>query len=74
MEVLDQEKQTYYLVLQVTNQMLIKFIHMLKIRKAKYQWLISKRENTTLKCFNYSKASIEYSNAMIDIYKNIKII
>ena len=45
---------------------------MLKIRKAKYQWLISKRENTTLKCFNYSKASIEYSNAMIDIYKNIK--
>ena len=45
---------------------------MLKIRKAKYQLLISKRENTALKCFNYSKASIEYSNAMTDIYKNIK--
>ena len=30
--------------------------------EAKYQFLINKRENVGLKCFNDSKAFIEYSN------------
>ena len=39
--------------------------------EAKYQFLIYKRENTALKHFNDSKAFIEYSNDMQDVYKNI---
>ena len=34
--------------------------------------LINKRESTGLKYFNDSKAFIEYSNDMDDIYKNIE--
>ena len=40
--------------------------------KAKYQLLINKRESTGLKHLNDSKAFIEYSNDMDDIYKNIE--
>ena len=40
--------------------------------EAKYQFLIKKRESTVLKHFNDSKAIIEYSNDMDDIYKNIE--
>ena len=40
--------------------------------EAKYQFLINKRECTSLKHFNDSKAFIEYSNDMDDIYKNIE--
>ena len=39
--------------------------------EAKYQFLINKREGTGLKHFNDSKAFIEYSNDMYDVYKNI---
>ena len=39
--------------------------------KAKYQFLINKRESTGLKHFNHPKAFIEYSNDMQDVYKNI---
>ena len=39
--------------------------------KAKYQILTSKNENKGLKHFNDSKAFIEYSNDMQDVYKNI---
>ena len=48
---------------------------MLKIHKSKISivnLLINKRENTCLKYFNDSKAFIEYSNDMDDIYKNIE--
>ena len=38
--------------------------------EAKHQLLINKRKSTGLKHFNDSKASIEYSNDMDDIYKN----
>ena len=38
--------------------------------EAKYQLLIDKRESTGLKYLNDSKAFIEYSNNMDDIYKN----
>ena len=40
--------------------------------EAKYQLLIKKRESTELKNLKDSKAFIEYSNDMDDIYKNIK--
>ena len=40
--------------------------------EAKYWFLINKRESTGLKHFNDSKAFIEYSNDMDDIYKNIE--
>ena len=39
--------------------------------EAKFQFLINKREGTGLKHFNDSKAFIEYSNDMYDVYKNI---
>ena len=37
----------------------------------KYQYLINKREKVGLDHFNDSKAFIEYSNDMLDAYKNI---
>ena len=37
--------------------------------EAKYQFLINKIENTGLKHFNDSKAFIEYSNNIDDVYK-----
>ena len=40
--------------------------------EAKYQYLIEKCEDVGTKCFNDSKAFIEYSNDMHDIYKNIE--
>ena len=40
--------------------------------EAKYQFLINKRQNTGLKHFNDSKAFIEYSNDMDNIYKNFE--
>ena len=40
--------------------------------EAKYQLLINKRESTGSKYFSDSKAFIEYSNDMDDIYKNIE--
>ena len=40
--------------------------------KAKYQFLINKRESTGLKYLNGSKAFIEYSNDKDVIYKNIE--
>ena len=40
--------------------------------KAKYQLLIKKKENAALKYLNDSKALIEYSNDIDDIYKHIE--
>ena len=40
--------------------------------KEKYQILINKRESTGAKYSNYSKAFIEFSNDMNDIYRNIE--
>ena len=39
--------------------------------EAKYQYLINKREGVSIDHFNNSKAFIEYSNDMHDVYKNI---
>ena len=38
----------------------------------KYQYLINKREKVGLNHFNDSKAFMEYSNDMQDVYKNIE--
>ena len=38
----------------------------------KYQYLINKRKNVGLNHFNDSKAFVEYSNDMQDVYKSIK--
>ena len=38
--------------------------------EAKYQFLINKQESTGLKHFNDTKAFIEYSNYMADVYKH----
>ena len=40
--------------------------------RKKYKLLINKRERTGLKYLNDSKAFIEYSNDMYNIYKNIE--
>ena len=40
--------------------------------ETKYQFLIYNRESTGLKHFDDSKAFIEYSNDVDDIYKNIE--
>ena len=40
--------------------------------EGKYQFLINKRESTGLKHFNDSKAFIDYSNDVQDVYKNIE--
>ena len=40
--------------------------------EAKYQFLFKKREDVGTKHFNNSKAFIEYSNNMNNIYKNIE--
>ena len=40
--------------------------------EVRYQFLINKRESAGLKHLNDPKASIEYSNDMEDVYKNIE--
>ena len=40
--------------------------------KTKHQFLIKQREDAGTKFFNDSKAFIEYSNNMADIYRNIE--
>ena len=45
----------------------VKYLH-----EAKYQLLINRTESTELKYLNDSKAFIEYSSDMDDIYKNIE--
>ena len=40
--------------------------------EAKYQYLINKREKVGLDHFNDPKAFMQYSNDMLDVYKNIE--
>ena len=44
----------------------------LNLNEAKYQFVIKKCEDVGTKHFNDSKAFIEYSNDLNDIYKNIE--
>ena len=55
------------------NQILTNiYLYAKDLYKAKYQFLINKRESTGVKHLKDPKAFIEYSNNMDDIYKNIE--
>ena len=47
------------------------YLHAKDLREPKYEFLIKKRENVGIKHENNSKAFIEYSNTMDDVYENI---
>ena len=47
------------------------YLHAKDPYEAKYQYLINKREGVGIDHFKDSKAFIEYSNDMRDVYKNI---
>ena len=52
--------------------MITRYLYSKDPYEAKYQCLINKRESTGLNHFNDSKAFIEYSNGVDDIYENIE--
>ena len=47
------------------------YLYAKDLSEPKYQFLIGKRENTGIKHLNYSKAFIECSNTIDDVYENI---
>ena len=47
------------------------YLHAKDPYEAKYQYLINKRKGAGIDHFNYSKAFIEYSNNIRNVYKNI---
>ena len=47
------------------------YLYAKDLYESKYQFLTNERENIGLKHFNDPKAFIEYSNDMLDVYKNI---
>ena len=56
----------------INNQPDVAKIYPIDPDEAKYQFLINKIENIGIKYFNDSKAFIEYSHDMDDIYKDIE--
>ena len=67
MEAPDLEKQIHYLIQYFTNQI---YLYAKDPYEVKYQLLINKWERTGLMYLNDSKAVIEYSNGVDNIYKN----
>ena len=51
--------------------MIKKYLYAKDPYEDKYQFLIKRRESIGVKHFNDSKAFIEYSNDMHDVYKNV---
>ena len=47
------------------------YLYAKDLHKLKYQFLIKKREDVGIKHLNYSKAFIEYSQCIDDVYTNI---
>ena len=47
------------------------YLYAKDLSEARYEFLIKKHENAGIKHLNHSKAFIEYSNTMHDVYKNI---
>ena len=71
---LDQEKQTLYLLLNLINEQkdIDKiYLYAKDLSEANDEFLIKNCENAGLKHVNDSKAFIEYSNTMDDVYENI---
>ena len=64
-------KKSFYLISQQPDIDKI-YLYTKHPYKAEYQYLFNKQESTDLKHFNDSKAFVEYSNDMYDIYKNIE--
>ena len=48
-----------------------RYLYVKDLYESKYQYLTNKREGVGINHFNDSKAFIEYSNNMHDVYKNI---
>ena len=70
MEVQDLEKQTLNLIENQPDTEKI-YLYAKDPYEAKYQYLNNKREGVGINHFKDSKAFIEYSNDMLDTYKNI---
>ena len=68
-------RNTNALLNQINHELAIdeNYLYAKDLEKAKYQFLINKRESSGLKHFNDSKAFIEHSNDMNDIYKNMEV-
>ena len=66
-------RKAYALLNLINNQPDIDKIYLYAkdLHEAKYYFFVNKRESTGLKHFNDSKAFIDYSNDMQDVYKNI---
>ena len=68
------DKRIHYLIWWIINQILMKFIYMVTIyMKQNINFWLNKRLDVCLKHCNDSKAFIQYSNNMVDIYKNIEV-
>ena len=73
MEALDLEKQSFLFNLIGDLPDISKiYLYDKDLNKAKYKFLINKRESAGLKHFNDSKAFIEYSYDIDDIYPNLE--
>ena len=48
------------------------YLYVINTYEAKYQFLINKKKSTGINYFNDSKAFLEYSNNMQNVYKNIE--
>ena len=68
--VLDQEKQTYYLINEQHDIDKI-YLYARDLNEPKYKILIKKREDAGIKHLNYPNAFIECSNTIDDVYQNI---
>ena len=74
MEVLGREKQIHYSLSLIRHELDIHKIYLYsKDTKWSKVWIVKKKnESIRLNCLNDSKAFIEFSNNMGDIYKNIE--
>ena len=68
--VLDQEKQTHYLINEQYGIGNI-YLYARDLNKPKYEILIKKRKDAGIKHSNDPNAFIECSNTMGDVYENI---
>ena len=72
MEVLDLEKHSLFNLISQQPDIDNIYLYVKYAYEAKYQLLVNKPKSTGLKHLNDSKAFIEYSNYIEDIYKNIE--
>ena len=68
MAVLDQEKQTHWLINKWTKWY---WQNLFVLKRPKYEYLTKKHENAGIKHLNNPNAFIECSNTIDDVYENI---